>query len=91
MPNFFFNLHRKTESGPLIASCSITGGSHGFENHVREFSNEKEAAKALVDAGIDRDRYEGIIDGVKVNEARSFEISVCEAQKLDILRIDSTE
>jgi len=79
MPTFVLNLRRKDHTHRLVGSCSIIGETQGFEPHRREFADEREATKALAAAGIDRSR------------CGSIEVSQNEAQKLDVLWIDSTE
>ncbi len=91
MPIVLCNLQRENRPGPLLVSCSILGDPSGFEPHQRKFATDRDVMQALRDAGIRRDRYIGAFNRSNPEKAPSFEISVCEAQKLDLLRIDSTE
>jgi hypothetical protein len=91
MPTFVFNLSRKDNTHRLVGSCSIIGETHGFKPHWREFADEREATKALVKAGIDQSRCGRVVEDAPPDWACSMEISQNEAQKLDVLWIDSTE
>jgi hypothetical protein len=91
MPIVLCNLQRENRPGPLVVSCSILGDPSGFEQHPRKFSSDRDVMLALRSAGIRRDRYIGAFSASNPGKAPAFEISVCEAQKLDLLRIDSTE
>lgn len=91
MPTFVLNLRRKDHTHRLVGSCSIIGETQGFEPHRREFADEREATKALAAAGIDRSRCDCIAEDAPPDWASSIEVSQNEAQKLDVLWIDSTE
>lgn len=52
---------------------------------------ESELIAALTGIGIKPTRYQSILDVVRSGSDSSFEINLNEAQKLDILHIDSTE
>jgi hypothetical protein len=91
MAVFFFKLSRKDETPRLVASCTVIGEEHGYETRQREFDNESQAAKALSGAGIGKNRFDHVPEGAKRDWCCSFEISHNEAQKLDVLHVDSTE
>ena len=91
MPVFLCKLARKDQTPRLVVTCTVVGEDHGYETHPREFDNESHAAKALLQAGIDKNRVGSIPADAKSDWSCSFEISHNEAQKLDVLHVDSTE
>ena len=91
MPVFFFKLSRKDHTHRLIATCSVVGEEHGYLTREREFDNESQCAHALSQAGIGQSRFAPIPQDPKPDWSCSFEISHNEAQKLDVLHVDSTE
>lgn len=91
MATFVCNLSHTDQTHRLIATCTIVGAEHGYHTHQREFDNESQAAKALADAGIDANRVGPIPENAAQDWSRTFKISHNEAQKLDVLRVDSTE
>ena len=91
MPVFVCKLTRKDQTHRLVVNCTVVGEEHGYETHQREFNNAAHATKALSEAGIGRDRCGPIPDDAKPDWSCSFEISHNEAQKLDVLHVDSTE
>ena len=91
MPVFFFKLSRKDDSHRLIATCDVVGEEHGYMTRQREFDNESQAATAISQAGIGGNRFAPIPENATQDWCCSFEITHNEAQKLDLLRIDSTE
>ncbi|WP_263367008.1 hypothetical protein [Edaphobacter bradus] len=88
MAVFRCKLSRKDQTQRLIVSCDVIGEEHGYETREREFDNESQAATALSQAGI---RFDPIPKDAGPGWSRSFEISHNEAQKLDVLHVDSTE
>ncbi|RSL17515.1 hypothetical protein EDE15_3050 [Edaphobacter aggregans] len=91
MPVFVCKLSHKDLSHRLIATCTVVGEEHGYETHQREFENAAQAAKALSEAGIGRDRCGPIPEDAKPDWSCTFEISHNEAQKFDVLHVDSEE
>ena len=91
MPVFVCKLSRKDMTHHLVVNCTVVGEEHGYETHHREFNNAAHAAKVLSEAGIGRDRCGPIPEDAKPDWSCSFEISHNEAQKLDVLHVDSTE
>jgi len=91
MQTFFLNLHRGSDPGRFIACCSVQGEQQGVEPANRTFSSESELIAALTGNGINPIRYKSTLEAVRSGSDSSFEINLNEAQKLDILRIDSTE
>jgi hypothetical protein len=91
MAVFVFKLSRKDMTHRLIGTCTVMGEDHGYETHQREFDSESQAAKALSQAGIGRNRFDPIPEDANPDWSCSFEISHNEAQKLDVLHVDSTE
>lgn len=91
MAVFFFRLSRKDKTHRLVATCDVVGEEHGYATRQREFENESQAATALSKAGISRSRFETIPEDASPNWSCCFEISHNEAQKLDVLHVDSTE
>ena len=91
MPVFVCKLTRKDQTHRLVVNCTVVGAEHGYETHHREFNNAAHAAKVLSEAGIGRDRCGPIPEDAKPDWSCSFEISHNEAQKLDVLHVDSTE
>jgi hypothetical protein len=91
MPVFVCKLSRKDMTHRLIVNCTVVGEEHGYETHKREFNNAAHATKALSEAGIGRDRCGTIPEDANPDWSCSFEISHNEAQKLDVLHVDSTE
>jgi len=91
MPVFVCKLSHKDLSHGLIATCTVVGEEHGYETHQREFENAAQAAKALSEAGIGRDRCGPIPEDAKPDWSCTFEISHNEAQKFDVLHVDSDE
>ena len=91
MATFMCSLSHKGHTPHLIATCTVVGEDHGYETHQREFDNESQAVKALIAAGIDTNRFGPIPENSGPEWSRSFKISHNEAQKLDVLRVDSTE
>ena len=67
------------------------GEEHGYETHQREFDSAAQATKALSKAGIGRDRCGPIPEDADADWSCTFEMSHNEAQKLDVLHVDSTE
>jgi hypothetical protein len=57
----------------------------------REFDNESQAATAISQAGIGGNRFTPIPENATPDWCCSFEVTHNEAQKLDVLRVDSTE
>ena len=90
MPVFQCKLTREDQTQRLVVTCTVVGEDHGYETHPREFDNELQVATALLHAGIDKDRVAKITADAKPGSC-SFEISHNEAQKLDVLHVDSTE
>ena len=91
MATFVCKLSHKDQTPRLIVNCTVVGEEHGYETHRREFSNAAHAMKALSEAGIGRDRCGPIPEETNPDWSCSFEVSHNEAQKLDVLRVDSTE
>jgi hypothetical protein len=91
MPVFVCKLSHKDKSDRLVVNCTVVGEEHGYETHQREFNNAAHFTKALSEAGIGRDRCGPIPEDAKPDWSCSFEISHNEAQKLDVLHVDSTE
>ncbi len=91
MPVFVCKLSHKDQSHRLVVNCTVVGEEHGYETHQREFNNAAHATKALSEAGIGRERCGPIPEDTKPDWSCSFEISHNEAQKLDVLHVDSTE
>ena len=91
MPVFVCKLSAKDLTHRLIATCTVVGEEHGYETHQREFDNAAQARKALTEAGIGGDRCGPIPEDANPDWSCSFEISHNEAQKLDVLYVDSTE
>jgi hypothetical protein len=91
MAVFVCKLSHKDQSDRLVVNCTVVGEEHGYETHQREFNNAAHATKALSEAGIGRDRFGPIPEDAKPDWSCSFEISHNEAQKLDVLHVDSTE
>lgn len=91
MPVFVCKLSHKDQSHRLVVNCAVVGEESGYETHQREFNNAAHATKALSEAGIGRDRCGPIPEDTKPDWSCSFEISHNEAQKLDVLHVDSTE
>ena len=91
MPVFVCKLSHKDKSDRLVVNCTVVGEEHGYETHQREFNNAAHATKALSEAGIGKDRCGPIPEDTKPDWSCSFEISHNEAQKLDVLHVDSTE
>lgn len=91
MPVFVCKLTRKDQTHRLVVNCTVVGEEHGYETHHREFNNAAHAAKVLSEIGIGRDRCGPIPEDAKPDWSCSFEISHNEAQKLDVLHVDSTE
>ena len=91
MPVFFFKLSRKDDSHRLVATCDVVGEDHGYMTCPREFDNEAQAATAISQAGIGGNRFAPIPENASRDWSTSFEVTHNEAQKLDVLRVDSTE
>jgi hypothetical protein len=91
MPVFLVKLSRTDQTHRLIADCTVLGEEHGYMTRRREFDNESQAVNALSLAGIGQSRFAPIPSDAKTNWSCCFEISHNEAQKLDVLHIDSTE
>ena len=91
MQTFFLNLHQGSDPGRFIACCNVRGEQEGVEPANRTFSSESELIAALTGIGISPTRYQPILQAVRSGSDSSFEINLNEAQKLDILHIDSTE
>jgi hypothetical protein len=91
MPTFLFNLRYEPQREKLIASCPIVGQTEGFRGVVRTFKSEDEVVSALDAAGIANERYQTALSQVRSVWGSFFEISQCEAQKLDILQTDTPE
>lgn len=91
MPVFLFKLSRNDQTHRLIADCKVIGEEHGYMTRRREFGDEREAVNALSQAGIGESRFAPIPGDAKPNWSCCFEISHNEAQKLDVLHVDSTE
>jgi hypothetical protein len=91
MQTFFLNLRRESDPGQFVACCNVQGEQHGVEPVNRTFSSETELIAALRGNGINPNRYQSTLEAVRAGSDSSFEINLNEAQKLDILRIDSTE
>jgi hypothetical protein len=91
MPVFVCKLSHKDQSHRLVVNCKVVGEEHGYETHQREFNNAEHATKALSEAGIGRDRCGPIPEDTNADWSCSFEISHNEAQKLDVLHVDSDE
>lgn len=91
MPTFL--LHISLGSGPLpyIASAAIVDpDTTGYRGVIRRFADADALRAALRKAGIDADRYQEIVEGAG-STPNFFEISLIEAQKLDVIQIDTTE
>ena len=91
MAVFVCKLSREDQTHRLIASCTVVGEEHGYETHQREFDSAAQATKALSKAGIGRDRCGPIPEDADADWSCTFEMSHNEAQKLDVLHVDSTE
>jgi hypothetical protein len=91
MPVFVCTLSRKDETRRLIVTCTVVGEEQGYETHQREFENAAQATKALSGAGVGRDRCGPVPEDADPDWSCSFEISHNEAQRLDVLHVDSTE
>jgi len=91
MAVFFFKLSRNDNTHRLVATCTVVGEEHGYETRQREFDDESQVVKALSKAGIAKDRLDSIPADLKRDWSCAFEISHNEAQKLDVLHVDSTE
>lgn len=91
MQTFFLNLRRESDPGRIIACCDVRGEQGGVEPANRKFSSESELIAALTRNGINPVRYQSALDATRSGSASSFEVNINEAQKLDILRLDSTE
>lgn len=91
MQTFFLNLRRESDPGRFVACCNVQGEQGGVEPVNRMFSSESELIAALTGNGINPVRYQSALDAARSGSASSFEVNLNEAQKLDILRIDSTE
>ena len=91
MQTFFFNLHQGSDPGRFIACCNVRGEQEGVEPANRTFSSESELIAALTGIGINPLRYQPAVEAVRSGSDSSFEVNLNEAQKLDILHIDSTE
>jgi hypothetical protein len=91
MPVFVCKLSPKDLTHRLVATCTVVGEEHGYETHQRVFDNAAQATKALTEAGIGRDRFGPIPEDANPDWSFTFEISHNEAQKLDVLYVDSDE
>jgi hypothetical protein len=91
MQTFSLNLHRGSDPGLFIAYCNVRGEQGGVEPANRTFSSESELIAALIGNGINPLRYQPALEAVRSGSDASFEINLNEAQRLDILHIDSTE
>ena len=91
MPVFVCKLAHKDQGHRLVVNCAVVGEEHGYETHQREVNNAAHATKALSEAGIGKDRCVPIPENTKPDWSCTFEISHNEAQKLDVLHVDSTE
>ena len=91
MQTFYLNLHREPTPGRFIACCNVQGEQEGVEPVHRTFTSENELIAALTGNGINPMRYKSTLEAVRSGSDSSFEINLNEAQRLDILRIDSTE
>jgi hypothetical protein len=91
MQTFLLKLCHEAGERRLCAVCSIVGEPEGFDPLARRFAAEEDLVRALEAAGIQRSRYQSTLDAVRSGEESSFEIGCVEAQKMDVLHIDSTE
>ena len=91
MATFVCKLSRKNKAHGLVVTCTVLGEDHGYETHSREFDNAAQARKALSAAGIGGGRCQPIPEDAAPDWSCTFEISHNEAQKLDVLHVDSTE
>lgn len=91
MALFLCKLSHKDQTHRVVATCTVLGEDHGYETHQREFDNESQAVKALSQAGIGSNRFDPIPERTSPDWSCSFEISHNEAQRLDVLHVDSTE
>jgi len=91
MQTFFFHLRPQSHSAAFIAACSVLGKPEGFHGFERTFTGRNDVIAALDAAGISRNRYSDTVDAVGSGLDSCFEISINEAQKLDVLRLDSPE
>ncbi len=92
MPTFL--LHISLGSGPLpyIASAAIVDpDTTGYRGVIRRFADAESLRAALREAGVDASRYQEIVDKASSDTPNYFEISLVEAQKLDVIQIDTTE
>ena len=91
MPSFVFNLKPDLKDRSLNAVCSILGEATGFSGSTRRFADAGELIEALKLSGIQADRYQSAVAVAKLGNVGSFDIDQNEAQKLSILKTDSTE
>jgi hypothetical protein len=92
MPTFLCNLRCESASHQFIASVSIVHPIvTGFSGVVRRFEKMEDVISALESAHIEPTRYSAAIAAISDCHCHSFEINLNEAQKLDILQIDTSE
>jgi hypothetical protein len=91
MAVFFFKLAHQDKSPRLVATLTVQGEDPGYDPHPREFDSAAQAIKALTKVGITNKRFGKIPKSSGADWTTSFEISHNEAQRLDVLHIDSTE
>jgi hypothetical protein len=91
MEIFRLKVRSEPHSGRLIATCEDEDTLKDSLPVLRSFADETELIQALSRAGISAVRYQPALDAVRWGSAAYFEISLNECEKLDVMRIDSTE
>jgi hypothetical protein len=89
-----FLLHIRLDLGPLpyiVSAAIVDPDTTGFRGLIRRFADAKSLRAALAGVGIDASRSQGIVDNAATNAPNYFEVSLVEAQKLDVIQIDTTE
>lgn len=86
LPTFLVNLRRDEGLEPYAVSCSVVGEVVGFRGVVRRFRSKEDVTAALVQAGIQSDRYESAVTAVDQvqGETKQFSVSLNEVQKLSL-------
>ena len=93
LPAFLVNLRRVEGLEPYVVSCSMVGEVVGFSGLVRRFRSKEDFTAALIQAGIQSERYESAVIAVDQvqGQTKQFSVNLNEAQKLSLIHTDSTE